>query len=74
MTIQQLILSVAQAAKALSVHRATIYQLHGDDKTFPRIFKLTRKKSGILASELEAWVAIQRAGRRIDGKQEGGVA
>lgn len=74
MTIQQLILSVAQAARALAIHRATIYELHKDDPTFPRIFKITRKKSGILAGELAEWAATQRATRRIDGKQEGGKA
>lgn len=72
MTIQQLIFSVAQSAEALAVHRATIYELHATDPTFPRIFKITKKKSGILASELAAWASAQRATRRIDGKQEGG--
>lgn len=74
MAIQQLILSVKQAAEALAIHRATIYELHNNDPTFPRIFKITRKKSGILAAELTEWAATQRATRRIDGSQEGGAA
>jgi predicted DNA-binding transcriptional regulator AlpA len=74
MTIQQLILSVEQAAETLAIHRATIYELHTTDPSFPRIFKTTRRKSGILASELAAWVATQRATRRIDGKVEGSEA
>lgn len=75
MTIQQqLILDVREAARTISVHRSTVYELHKKDPSFPRIFKITPKKSGILASELAEWAIKQRASARIDGQQESGAA
>lgn len=68
MTIQQLVYSVRQAAQTLAVSRVTIYALHKTDPSFPRIFKLTGRSSGLLVSELTEWAEAQRATRRIDGK------
>lgn len=68
MAYQQIVLAVQDAAHYLSVNRATIYALHATDPSFPRIFKIVGRKSGILANELETWIAARRSGHRIDGK------
>lgn len=70
MSIQVLLLSIAEAAKRLTVTKKTIYAWQKDD-TFPRVFRLSAKKSVIDADELDAWVAARRAGHRIDGKKGG---
>ena len=70
MAHQRIVLAVQDAARSLSVNRATIYALHAIDPTFPRIFKVAGRKSGILAYELETWIAARRSGHRIDGKRE----
>lgn len=70
MTNHQFVLAINEAAQALSVNRATIYELHKSDPTFPRIFKVAGKKSGILAVELDEWITSRRMFNRIDGKSE----
>lgn len=69
MTIQQLIYSVRQAAQALAVSRVTIYALQRDP-SFPRLFKTAGRSSGLMASELLAWVELRRTIGRIDGKRD----
>ena len=73
MELKQLILAVNDAARAIAVNRSTIYSLQKTDPTFPRIFKITSRKSGLLASELAEWALKRRATARIDGGQEGGT-
>lgn len=73
MSTNTLIFSIADAAERCTVTKKTIYAWHKKDNTFPRIFRLSGKKSVIDADELDAWVAARRAGHRIDGRQEGGL-
>lgn len=56
MDIQTLIVSVAQAAQALATTKQTVYSLHSSDPNFPRIFKIGKRRSGLLFSELEKWI------------------
>jgi len=68
MDIQTLIVSVEQAARALSTSKQTVYALHASDPTFPRIFKLGKRKSGLLYSELEAWLQDRRENHQLGAK------
>jgi|GEM_PF-5259290 len=71
MSTNTLLLSIAEAAKRLTVTKKSIYSWHKKDPAFPRVFRLSGKKSVIVADELDAWVAARRAGHRIDGKEGG---
>jgi len=66
-----IIASVAQAASALGCTKQTIYQLHNSDPTFPRIFKVGRRRSAILYSELQAWVKTRREHHQISQTRAG---
>lgn len=71
MDIQTLIISVAQAARALATTKQTVYQLHASDPTFPRIFKVGKRRSGLLYSSLETWVKSRHDHHQISRRPEG---
>lgn len=66
-TIQTLIVSVEQAAQALATTKQTVYTLHSTDPNFPRIFKVGKRRSGLLFSELERWVKHRHDHHQIRG-------
>lgn len=68
MDIQALVVSVEQAAHALATTKQTIYTLHATDPDFPRIFKVGKRKSGLLLSELEAWIKDRRENHQIQAR------
>lgn len=77
MDIQTLIISVEQAAKTLATTRQTVYTLHATDPAFPRIFKLGKRRSGLLFSDLEKWVKHRHDHHQISqsrgSRERGGV-
>lgn len=73
MSFPQLLLGIAEAAKRLDVSKKTVYAFHRDDPTFPRIFKLSSKKSAILMAELDAWVLARHESHQIRPSREGGA-
>lgn len=73
MSLQQLLVGIAEAATRLDVSKKTVYAFHRDDPTFPRIFKLSAKKSAILVEELDAWVRARHGSHQIRPSREGGA-
>lgn len=71
--LPQLLVGIAEAAKRLEISKKTVYTLHRVDPTFPRIFKLSAKKSVILVDELDTWVRARHASHPIRPIREGGT-
>lgn len=65
METKPLVVSVDAAASALSTTKQTIYSLHAADDSFPRIFKVGKRKSGLLFSELERWIEERHTNHKI---------
>lgn len=65
------VIGISAAAARLSTTRQNLYEIHKTDPTFPRIFKVSPKKSAILSHELDAWIATRHATTQIRPIAEG---
>lgn len=59
------VIGISAAAARLSTTRQNLYEIHKTDPTFPRIFKVSPKKSAILSHELDAWITARHASTQI---------
>lgn len=68
METKLLVLSIEAAAGVLGTTKQTVYTIHSTDPTFPRIFKVGKRKSGLLLSELEEWLKDRRENYQIESR------
>ena len=56
MTTNSPVVGTAEVQNMLDVSRATLYRILGDDKTFPKPFKISLRKNAWLRVGIEAWI------------------